>query len=373
MRGLVLTLAALAMAGSLGGWFGRPGPAPHDWRLPAAVPPPPVPADNPMTAARVALGRALFYDTRLSVNGSVACATCHQQRLAFTDGRARSPGATGELTPRSAMSLVNAAYNTTFDWANPAVTRLEHQMLTPLFGEDPIEMGLAGQQQRVLAELGADPDYVRQFAAAFPADEQPFRWQNVIAAIASFVRGIVSYDSPYDRYVRGDNAALTAAAVRGLELFLSEDLECFHCHGGFNFTDSSTHDPAAGPPPLFHHTALHDIDGRGGYPAPNRGLYEITGEPGDMGRFRAPTLRNIARTAPYMHDGSIATLSEVLDHYAAGGLATSGAPAANRSEFVRGFELTERQRADVLEFLNSLTDASVLSDPRFADPKPPGG
>lgn len=213
----------------------------YAWHLPAGVPEPPVPADNPMSAAKVALGRRLFYDTRLSVNGTTSCATCHRQELAFTDGRARAVGATGEVHSRGAMTLANAGYASRLMWANPLLDRLEVQALTPMFGEDPVEMGMAGREAEIVALISTDEGYRAAFREAFPADADPWSVLSVVRAISAFVRSIVSFDSPYDRYLRGDQTALTASAARGMELFFSERLECFHCHGGFNFTDSSTH------------------------------------------------------------------------------------------------------------------------------------
>lgn len=349
----------------------------YRWQLPENIPAPPVPAENPMSAGKVALGRRLFYDTRLSINGTMSCATCHAQELAFTDARARSVGATGEVHPRGAMTLVNAAYASRLMWANPLLDRLEMQALTPLFGEDPVEMGMAGREAQIVELIRTDGYYREGFPEVFPSDAEPRSVLNAVRAIAAFVRSIVSFDSPYDQYLRGDESALSAAAVRGMGLFFSERLECFHCHGGFNFTDSSTHANAVVAPFGFHNTGLYNIDGTGAYPPDNTGLYDMTGERRDMGRFKAPTLRNVAVTAPYMHDGSMETLSEVIDHYRRGGRLIREGPYAGdgrrnpyKSRFVRGFELTEREKADLIAFLESLTDESLLTDPRYADPCP---
>src|SRR5690606_15672993 len=164
--------------------------------------------------------------------------------------------------------------------------------------------------------------------AALPGDQDPLSILNDVRALASFVRTIVSFDSPYDRYLRGDNGALGPEQVRGMQLFFSERLECFHCHGGFNFTDSSTHANAVVTPFGFHNNGLYNIGGTGAYPPDNTGLYDMTGERRGMGRFRAPTLRNVAVTAPYMHGGSIPTLSAVIDHYRRGGREITDGPYA---------------------------------------------
>jgi len=339
-------------------------PKPYQWTLPPHFPEPSVQESNPMSSAKIELGRHLFYDTRLSVNGSTSCATCHRQELAFTDGLAVSEGATGEVTPRNSMSLVNVAYNTRQTWANPLMVHLEDQIPVPLFGEVPVEMGLAGLEEHLITELAGDDTYPGLFRAAFPRERSPVSVANIVNAIAAFERSIISGRSAYDHYLEGDAKALTASERRGMDLFFSERLECFHCHGGFNFTDSSTHGSDALVSAVFHNTGLYNLDGRGRFPDNNRGLYEFTGDRRDDGFFKAPTLRNIAVTARYMHDGSIATLDEVIDHYAAGGRARS----RNNSEFVPGFVLTEVERADLVAFLESLTDHEALTDPRWADP-----
>jgi cytochrome c peroxidase len=321
------------------------------------------------------LGRRLFYDTRLSINQTTSCASCHQQALAFTDGRPRAVGATGELHPRASMSLVNAAYLSRLTWANPLLEHLEDQALTPMFGDQPLEMGLGGHEDLLVDLLRSDSVYTVALPQVFPDDADPYSVLNAVRAIAAFVRSIVSFDSPYDRFQAGDTAALSESAQRGMELFFSERLECFHCHGGFNFTDSTTHENARVEQVGFHNTGLYNVDTNGAYPASNTGLYDMTGQRRDMGRFRAPTLRNIELTAPYMHDGSIATLEQVIAHYERGGRMIADGPYAGdgrlspfKSEFVRGFDVTDRERADLLAFLHALTDETVVSDPALANP-----
>ncbi len=331
-----------------------------------------------MNAAKVELGRWLFYDTRLSGNKTMSCATCHIQSLAFTDGKARSVGSTDERHPRSSMSLVNVAYASRLTWANPLLAELEDQALIPLLGDDPVEMGLGGREAEFAELLRADSRYATLTRKAFPADGDPYSLLNGVRAITAFVRTIISHDTPYDRYLGGDANALSEAAVRGMELFFSERLECFHCHGGFNFTDSTTHASASVEQVGFHNTGLYNLYNNGSYPVDNTGLFDMTGERRDMGRFKAPTLRNIAVTAPYMHDGSIATLEEVVAHYQRGGRLIETGPYAGdgrlspfKSEFVMGFELSETERADLIAFLESLTDEAVLTSERFSNPFAP--
>ncbi|RKH54731.1 methanobactin export MATE transporter MbnM [Corallococcus aberystwythensis] len=353
---------------------GPPGeePAPYDWKLPAGFPVPRVPEDNPMSEAKVQLGRSLFYDKRLSFNGTQSCGTCHEQARAFTDGRVHAVGSTGQTHRRNGQGLANVAYSTSLTWANPALTTLESQVLTPLFGKEPVELGFADKQEVLLERLRADPDLVGRFQEAFPGEATPVSLATLTRALSAFQRSIISGTSPYDRYLYGnDVAALSPAAKRGLQLFLSERMECDHCHSGFNFQDATAHEATPEPILPFHNTGLYNEDGQGAYPAGDTGVIELTGRPADMGRFRAPSLRNVAVTGPYMHDGSMETLSEVLDHYAAGGrarAANGGQASPLQSAFVRGFELTPDEKADVIAFLESLTDTAFLNDPRFADP-----
>ena len=347
-----------------------------EWPLPAWVPRPLVPVDNPMSAEKIELGRALFYDRRLSINGAMSCATCHRQEAAFTDGRKVAIGATGVAHPRNAMGLTNIAYFPVLTWADPTQSRLEAQALVPIFGEHPVEMGLAGKQNELLRLMRRDPHYERLFRAAFAADPDPYTLDNLTRALATFQRSLVSFDSAYDRYrFGGRRDAISNPAKRGEKLFFSERLACFHCHGGVNFTDAAMHERLDKPEFGFHNTGLYNIDGRGTYPANNPGLIGSTGKAADMGRFRTPSLRNVAVSAPYMHDGSVANLSGVIDHYAAGGRSIEAGPergvgAANpyKSGFVKGFRLPARDKADLIAFLESLTDHAFLANPAHADP-----
>ncbi|NVJ25204.1 di-heme enzyme [Myxococcus sp. AM011] len=367
-------LAALAVLGTAcgGGEGGGRAPEPYVWKLPAGFPTPRVPADNPMSEAKVRLGRRLFYDTRLSLNGTQSCGSCHEQARAFTDARVTAVGSTGQVHRRNAQGLANVAFSTSLTWANPMLTTLELQALTPLFGREPVELGFADRQDELLERLRSDADLAAGFAEAFPDDEAPVSVASLGRALASFQRSLVSGGAPVDRYRYGGQPdALSRSARRGMELFLSERLECDHCHSGFNFQDATAHEATPEPILPFHNTGLYNEDGQGAYPLADPGLIELTGRVEDMGRFRAPSLRNVAVTAPYMHDGSLATLSEVLDHYAAGGRARAGNAGQSsplQSGFVRGFTLTAEEKQDVLAFLEALTDTEFLTDPRHADP-----
>mgnify|MGYP001795844332 CR=1 FL=1 len=340
------------------------------WPLPDWVPRPVVPVDNPMTAAKVDLGRYLFYEPRLSITGTFSCASCHVQGLAFTDGKPLPVGATGQEHPRNSMGLTNVGYNSVQTWANPLMQHLEQQLLVPLFGEDPVELGMAGRENELLQTLQDDPDYRQRFETVF-GDENSVSIRNISFAIAAFERTLNSFDSPYDRYrYGGDVSVISNAAKRGEALFNSERLECFHCHSGLNFSDSSRHERSGFTEIAFHNTGLYNIDGSGAYPPNNTGVQEITHKATDMGKFRAPTLRNIQMTAPYMHDGSIATLEAAIEHYAAGGRTIEDEPYAGvgsqnplKSSFIKGFSLTETEKQDLIAFLQSLTDSTFLTTP----------
>jgi cytochrome c peroxidase len=378
LGGLVIVVATVGVVGvhaSTTPLDAQPPLPRFRWQLPPGFPEPVVPVDNPMSAAKVELGRHLFYDTRLSGNGSFSCASCHLQSRAFADPLPRAVGSTGEVHPRGSMSLANVAYSPVLTWANPLMTSLEKQALVPMFGEDPVELGLSGKETALLQRVRAEPRYRALFAAAFPGKADVVSLDHIVKAIASFQRTLISGRSSYDAYKQGQRAAISAAARRGEALFFSEKTECFHCHGGFNFTGTVNYVGKGFVEVEFHNTGLYNIDGQGGYPAPNTGVHAVTNDPMDMGKFKAPTLRNIAMTAPYMHDGSVPTLEAAIEHYNAGGRTIASGPnkgvgADNplKSEFLKPMELTPQEKRDLVAFLRSLTDSTFLRDPRFSNP-----
>jgi cytochrome c peroxidase len=339
---------------------------------------PAFPEDNPPTPEKIALGRQLFYDRSLSGNGSQSCGTCHLQRLAFADDKRTPTGSTGQVLRRNSPGLQNVAYFSTLTWANDALRELERQIPVPIRGDDPVELGVSdGQRDAVLARFDAAPDYVAAFDAAFPDGSSGATLEKIILALATFCRTLVSADSPFDRYTAGDRTALTESQRRGLALFNGERFECFHCHSGTNLTTSyrDLRTPSGSIRSPFFNNGLYNVDGEGGYPLYDQGLYDLTFDSDDRGRFRPPSLRNVALTAPYMHDGSIALLRDVVKHYAAGGrlleasdYAGDGRTSPLKSGLVRGFEATEREIDDVVAFLESLTDRSFIENPSFSDP-----
>jgi len=372
---LVTSVAFAAGAASQSG----EGDTPFVWPIPAWMAPPPVPEYNPMTSAKVELGRRLFYDSRLSRDGTVACASCHEQARAFTDGRALAVGINETVGIRNAPSVANVGYYPQLTWGNPHMTSLEFQALIPMFGDNPDEMGSNGREAEIFARLAADPWYAEAFPAAFP--ERPkVDLFTVTRALGAFQRTLISLDSPYDRFKYwGEEDALSDAAKRGEQLFFDHRFECYHCHVGVLFTDNLQTTRSALSETGSHNTGLYNIGGAGHYPAQATGFYEFTGHPSDMGRFRTPSLRNVGVTGPYFHDGSAETLEEVLAHYARGGReitegphAGDGAQNPHKDGMIVGFKASEQEIAELIAFLESLTDEGFLTNPVYADPWPAG-
>ena len=279
-----------------------------------------------MSVAKVALGARLFADRRLSVNGSFSCQSCHAPERAFTDGRARSRGATGAELELNAPTLLNAAYNASLGWSDAGILTLEQQMRGPLFNEHPPELGLAGRESLVEATLATDAELAPLFVAAFPGEAPAVSMGNVIRAIAAYERTLVAGDSAFDRYVfAGNHDALDARQKRGMQLFFGS-AGCSGCHGGINF---------AGPWVDRDHPRAAAIFADTG-----------TGKP-----VRVPTLRNLPASAPFMHDGRFATLDAVLDHYER----LAADPVADVR--LRRAPLTTAERAELGSFLLALADS----------------
>jgi parallel beta-helix repeat protein len=301
---------------------------------------------NSNSPEKAELGRLLFFDPVLSANNDMSCATCHNPDLGFTDGLPQAVGANDETLGRSAMSLWNVAYNTNFFWDGRALT-LEEQSDTPLTAENE----MAASPDEIEAELRAIPEYVDLFEAAFGSTDS-VTYANVQAALAAFERTLITNDSPFDRYATGDVNALTPAQRRGLAIFRSAGTRCFECHAAPTFSDDS-----------FSVTGVPTLEGQ----VHDAGRLEIESTSLD-GAFKAPTLRNIALTAPYMHNGAFATLEEVVDFYAKGGGRDDG--VENVDIHVLGFELTDQEKADLVAFMYALTDESNV--PEFPASVPSG-
>jgi cytochrome c peroxidase len=308
----------------------------YPWHLPRGFPTPAVPWDNPMSEAKATLGERLFFEPRLSVTGRYSCSSCHDPAHSFAQARPVAIGATGEALPHNAMALVNVAYNISFGWTKPRVRSLEAQMLEPMLNEHPVELGLKGRAAALCAQLAADPAYAAAFGAAFPGDPAPVTFDHLVKAIATFERTLISGGSPFDRYVfNGEHEALSGEAKRGMALFFSKRAGCSGCHSGFNFAGN-----------------WRDAQGETG-----RASFARNGTSAQP--MRVPTLRNVALTAPYMHDGRFESLAAVLDHYSS--VAT---PAARADRRLPRVPFSSAERTALIAFLESLTDESFVGAAR---------
>lgn len=323
--------------------------------VPDYMPRPVLDESNPLTIEGIALGRRLFYDKIMGRDSAFACADCHQQDKAFTDGLAFSLGVGGEEATRSAMSIVNLAFNANgFNWDGSS-EQLWEQAIHPV--ENMLEMD--EDWERVLGRLRAHDDYPERFRAAFGVDNTDQVTQEMtVKAIAQFERTIISADSHFDRYFyQNTEFATEEEQFGGDSLFFVENVPigmlhpgCGHCHNQPSFGDNK-----------FKNNGLDNVASLDDFTDKGRG--EVTGSRFDNGKFRAPTLRNIALTAPYMHDGRFNTLEEVLDHYAAGGHGVE-----NEDPNITGFTLDEREKTALLAFLRGLTDETLLTDERYSNP-----
>jgi cytochrome c peroxidase len=281
------------------------------------------PDDNRPTADKIELGRRLFFDRRLSADGRVSCASCHQPDRAFSDGSVRSRGVHGRPGTRNAPALVNRAYGRAFSWDGFSST-LERQVLRPFERQDELDLPLG----ELTVRLRADPEYRILFSQVFNEPPSP---ENAARVLASFVRAQRFGATAFDRYVAGDVEALSVEAKRGLEIFRGR-ANCATCHPSPTFTDES-----------FHNTGVS-------WGSADLGRFGMTGQEADRGAFKTPTLRELARTAPYMHDGSVRTLDEVVKFYE-----RSGGSNPFRDPEIRHIELTGEERRELVAFLLSLS------------------
>lgn len=348
-----------------------------------------IPADNPMTEAKVALGRDLYFDKRLSVDNTVSCATCHDPRFAFTDGKPVSEGVGGKKGARNAPTVLNAMFNEEQFW-DGRVKTLEEQVLQPLI--NPVEMAMPSHEA-VVAKVRGIPEYAQRFREVF-GGPNPVTIENIARAIAAFERTLLSGDSPFDRFMAGDPKAISEAAKRGWELFKGK-ARCITCHE-FNasspfFTDFKYHNIGIGMKATRNFEALaRQIqqmaqENRLTKEALDRlaltegfselGRFLVTRQPKDVGAFKTSPLRDIELTAPYMHDGSLKTLREVIDFYDKG-----GEPNPNLDGGIVKLNLTEQEKADLEEFLKSLTsdwvrrvargEIKLAAEPTSGNPTP---
>lgn len=313
----------------------------YTWNLPPGFPVPMIPNDNPMNAAKVELGRRLFFDTRLSIDQSYACASCHQPERAFTDGLKRARGVHGDLHPRNSMSIFNVAYSPVLGWDGRVADSLEQQVLVPMFNRNPPELGLTKPIDDILQALRGDTNYPQQFANAFGIKTE-ITLDNIAKAIAAFERTLIAGNSPYDRYVfNDDETALNQDQLAGMTLFFSQEVGCSRCHGGFTFSSPIIFDGSAPAVPVLHNNGIAG-ESEGGQAMPF---------------FKAPSLRNISLTAPYMHDGRFQTLGEVLQHYRRQQRFFTYLPESDEVQAMSNEkQLTELELKRLEAFLYALTD-----------------
>jgi cytochrome c peroxidase len=312
------------------------------------LPPPLISEDNPQTEEGIALGRKLFFDPILSGDGTQACASCHKPSNAFTDDAQFSIGIDGFEGTRNSMPLFNMAWNTNnkFFWDGRA-TSIEKQSLEPV--TNPIEMH--NTWENAVTSLQSTSAYPELFNKAFGTSN--ITKELTAKAIAQFERTLISANSPFDRYFEGENS-LTPQEINGFAIFMDEARgDCFHCHGN-EFSPLWTDN-------IFHNNGLDAI-------ITDKGLGNVTGDPNDDGKFKSPSLRNLAYTAPYMHDGRFATLDEVINHYSEGLVYSPTIDPLMKTIAAGGVHLTESDKADLKAFLLSLSDPSFLNNPDFQDP-----
>ena len=303
--------------------------------VPPGFPPIPFPEENTFTQERWDLGKRLFYDPILSVDSSIHCGSCHHQELGFSDDVAFSDGVEGRPGVRNALPLVNLAYHP-YLLREGGLPTLEFQILVPIQEENEFAHNIV----LIAEKMQNDPTYVAMSQAAYGRDPDAFV---ITRSIATFERTLISGNSPYDQWnYQGCDNALSPAQKRGMNLFFSDEAGCFHCHDGLNLTNYA-----------FENNGLYED-----YEDPGR--MQLTGDPADSARFKVPSLRNIAVTAPYMHDGSMADLHTVVEHYNSG-----GAEHPHKSEFIRPLGLSDEEINDLVSFLEALTDESFLQDHRF--------
>ena len=321
------------------------------------------------TPARLELGRHLFYDTRLSVDGTRSCGICHEQAKAFSDGLIQSLGVHNAPIPFNSIALFNLAWKTEMTW-NKQIEDVSTHMEIPLFSTSPLEMGMT--DALIEERLQRSEMYVDLFIEAFPDESEPITTSNTILAIADFSNSIVSGDSLYDRWVLGE-AEINVDILEGLNLF--QEFGCDACHGGIFFDQPDPERTGVESRHGYFNTGLYNLENNGSYPIEAQGLYETTGQMADMGKFRVPTLRNLTYTYPWMHDGSEISLRHIIQSYASGGRQITSGPNQGdgrlnpyKSDLIDGFEITDTEINHLILFLESLNDDTLNQDTRWENP-----
>lgn len=312
------------------------------------------------------LGRYLFFDTRLSLNNTKSCASCHNPAFAFSDGYRTSAAALGDNVLHNAPSLINAAYLKRYDWANVDATNFLQQIQRPLYNTHPIELGLDKHITQLQNEFAKDSLYKILFKKSFPNADSLFTLKQIEIAITEYEKTLVSQQSQFDMQI------LTINAYNGLNLFTNKQLNCVICHPPPYFTLATQ---TSNSDSVYANIGLYNVASKNQYPKNDEGLSTSTHLLKDNGRFKIPSLRNVMLTAPYMHDGSIATIEEVIDVYARGGRNVElgnnrgdGKLNKNKHPLIKGFKISAKEKRDLIEFLTSLTDSSIFYKQSFQNP-----
>lgn len=312
------------------------------------------------------LGRLLFFDERLSANQKMSCATCHDPNLAFTDGKPTAIGTFGDTVPRNTPTILNLADNQFFNWADDKLTTLQRQANNPMFGKHPTEMGLDSNNIEALQFVYTDDNYTTLLKQL---KVKSLSYTLVKDAIAAYTKTLVAQNSKYDKF-KNRQLKLTFNEMQGMALFFSDELLCARCHNSNDF------DKPANPNMfIYQNIGLYNVDTNYSYGNNDNGLYKVTKDKEDIGRFKIPSLKNIAVTAPYFHDGSAKTLKEVINVYANGGRNISegknkgnGIKHPNKHPLIEGFIITEKQKQQLISFLHTLTDTSYLKNNWYKSP-----
>lgn len=305
--------------------------------IPSGFPSIPEPDDNTFTQIRWELGKKLFFDKKLSSDASISCASCHDPALAFSDDVAFSLGVQNRVGLRNSPSLTNIAYHPYYT-REGGLPSLETQIAIPIQEHNEFDNNIVAIAQ----ELREDSLYASMALEAYDREMNPFV---ITRALSCFERSLISGQSTYDAYRNGQEDQMSPEALRGMDLFFSNQLKCSICHAGFNLSDYR-----------FTNNGLYEN-------YPDKGRYRLTQQPMDLATFKTPSLRNVEYTAPYMHDGSFSSLDQVIEHYAKG-----GAEHPNKSPLIQGFDISDQDKSDLKAFLLSLSDEQFVNNPLFKSP-----
>jgi cytochrome c peroxidase len=327
--------------------------------------------DESIEKTKIELGNKLFFDQRLSYNLTKSCSSCHDPKFAFTDGYKKSIGIYGDVHQRNSKPLFNLANQQFYTAADSTIHTLEQQMNKPLFNEHPPEMGLFKNENEIIERLEKDKFYPKLFKEAFGNKHTKISFIQIKESISAFIKTIQSYNSKYDAYLDNKKNILTANEEAGRVLFFSDSLSCNNCHGGKNFNEPNIVDEINNRI-FYFNTGLYNLDGKGGYPSNDIGLMQFTKQSNDMGKYKVPTLRNLAYTAPYYHDGSAQSLIEVIEDYNKGGrIIKQGLNKGNgitnpfKHNSIKALNLTIEEKKQLLSFLYTLNDSSLLHNTNY--------